>query len=67
MTTSTLDSLRFDYLLALDAFFAAAKAHAASDSFEIDPLWQERLALQRAEEALGRVRKILADLAAARR
>jgi len=67
MTTPTLDSLRFDYLLALDAFFAAAKVHAASDSFEVDPIWQERLALQRAEEALGRARKVISDLAATRR
>ena len=51
MTTSTLDSLRFDYLLALDAFFAAAKAHAARDEFRVDPIRQERLALDRAFDA----------------
>lgn len=55
MTTPTLDSLRFDYILALDAFFAAAKAHAARDEYRVDPLRDERLALKRAENALRRV------------
>ena len=53
MTTLSLDSLRFNYFLALDCFFAAAKAHAVSDRFEVDPIRQERLALERAQAAFN--------------
>jgi hypothetical protein len=52
MQNKTLDELRLNYLAAHEAYFAAAKVHAARDRFEVDPLRTERLAFYRAKKAL---------------
>ena len=52
MNTPTLDELRLNYLAAHEAYFAAAKVHAARDRFEVDPLRTERLAFDSARKAL---------------
>ena len=52
MNTPTLDELRLTYLAAHEAYFAAAKAHAVRDRFEVDPLRKERLEFDRARKAL---------------
>jgi hypothetical protein len=52
MQNKTLDELRLNYLAAHEAYFAAAKVHAARDRFEVDPLRTERLAFYRAKKEL---------------
>jgi hypothetical protein len=50
-TPKTITTLRAEYRIAVEAFFAAAKAHAALDCFKVDPLAKERAAMQAAARA----------------
>jgi hypothetical protein len=47
----TITTLRAEYQIAVEAFFAAAKAHGAADCFKIDPLAKERAAMRAAAQA----------------
>lgn len=53
MSTETVTTLRAEFTNAVEAFFAAAKVHAATDCFKVDPLAKERAAMQAAAAAVN--------------
>ena len=52
-TTKTITTLRAEYTTAVEAFFAAAKVHGATDCYKVDPLAKERTAMRTAAAAVN--------------
>ena len=66
-TTKTIATLRAEHANAVEAYFAAAKAHAALDCFKVDPLAKERAAMRAAAAACNAAETTMATARGLRR